>query len=217
MGRHKDPDTLEFINWLKAKGESLGYLAELEYLLDKKQYFVDIVWKLRKDQTPLITFEVETKDSRAIFCNTTKIYGPSSEAISKPWHHFMIIFKGNLSDGHRKALSNLISQHNVHLFEDIFGKLENKQKLECKLESLKYDVSEQIKNEMQNKPLGEALLSVLKGLSEGLSAGPLGASEVSVSFKSTKPPKGGINFSIKTEAPKGEPTFLDKLNEAKKL
>lgn len=216
MGRHRDPDTLEFINWLKAKGESLGYIAELEYPLDKKEYFVDVVWKLMKDQTPLITFEIETRDKREIFCNTLKIYGPPSNVVLKPWHHFMIVFKGDLSEGHRLLLSNLINQHNLFLFEDIFGKLEIRKKLEEKLESLKYDVSEQIKNEIQNKPLGEALRSVLKGLSEGLSAGPLGMSEVSVSFKSTKPPKGGINFSITTETSKGEPTFLDKLNEANK-
>lgn len=216
MGRHRDPDTLEFLDWLKTKGESLGYLSELEYPLSPKEYFVDVVWKLKKDQTPLITFEVETKDGRTIFCNTTKIYGPPSEDVPKPWHHFMVIFKGSLSVGHRKALSNLISQHNVHLFEDIFGKLDNRKKLEANLESLKYDVTEQIINEMQNKPLGEALSTVLKGLSEGLKDGPLGMPEVSITFKSAHPPKGGVPFSIKTETPKGEQLFIDKMNEASK-
>jgi len=216
MGRHRDPDTLGFIDWLKTKGESLGYISELEYALDRAEYFVDVVWKLRKDQTPLITFEIETRDGREIFCNTAKIYGPPSNMVSKPWNHFMVIFKGELSEGHRKALFNLINQHNVFLFEDIFGKLKNRKKLEMKLEGLKYNVSEQIKNEMQNKPLGDALLAVLKGLSEGLSDGPLGTPEVTVTFKSPNPPKGGTEFSLTTETPKGEPTFLEKLKEASK-
>jgi len=78
MGRHKDADSLEFINWLKAKGEELGYIAELEYPLVFNEYFVDVVWKLKEEHAPLMTFEVETKDSRSIFANTLKIYGTSS-------------------------------------------------------------------------------------------------------------------------------------------
>jgi len=58
IGKHSDKDSLEFINWLKSKGESLGYIAELEYPLVEKEYFVDVVWKFKKEQTPLMTFEV---------------------------------------------------------------------------------------------------------------------------------------------------------------
>jgi hypothetical protein len=217
MGRHRDKDSLEFINWLKQKGESLGYIAELEYPLVDKEYFVDVVWKLKKEQTPLMTFEVETKDSRSIFANTMKIYGNPASKVPKPWYHFMIIYKGPLTQGHRDELANHIAQHNLFLFEDIHGNEENKRKLEEKLQtlSLTYNLSEQIKKEMQTRPLGEALEEVVKGLSDGLSDGVLGKPEVSLSFKSTKPPReGGVPFTITAETKKGEPTLLERLNES---
>lgn len=217
MGRHKEADSLEFINWLKAKGEELGYVAELEYPLVSKEYFVDVVWKLKKEQTPLMTFEVETKDNRSIFANTLKIYGTSSSKVPKPWHHFMIIYRGNLSKGHRDDLANFIAQHNLFLYENICQE-ENKRILEEKLQtlSLTHNLAEQIKKEMKTRPLGEALGEVVKGLSDGLSDGILGKPEVSLTFKSTEPTKGGLPVSITTETPKGEPTLYERLTEASK-
>lgn len=219
MGKHRDKDSLEFINWLKEKGESLGYIAELEYPLVDKQYFVDVVWKLRKEQTPLMTFEVETEASRSMFANTLKIYGTLSSEVPKPWHHFMIIYKGLLTPGHRGELAVPIAQHNLSLFEDIHSNEANKKKLEEKLEtlSLRHNLSEQIKREMQTRPLGETLEEIFNGLSDGLSDGVLGKPEVSLSFKSSKPPKeGGLPFTITAETKKGEPTLLERLNESMK-
>jgi hypothetical protein len=213
MGHHIDPDTLKFLDWLKIKGESLSYIAELEYPLAHKK-FVDVVWKLSESQSPLVTFEVETKDGRVIFCNTAKIYGPSVLTVPKPWHHFMIIYKGHLSAGHKDSLFNLINQNNVHLFEDIFGTPKNLKKLEQKLENLKYDVSERIKKELQNKPLGDTLTALIEGVSDGLSGGPLGKPEITLTYKSADSPKPGIPCSITVVTRKGEPTFIDKLNES---
>ena len=217
MGRHKDADSLEFINWLKAKGEELGYIAELEYPLVFNEYFVDVVWKLKKEHAPLMTFEVETRDNRSIFANTLKIYGTSSSKVPKPWHHFMIIYRGNLSKGHRDDLANFIAQHNLFLFEDV-GKEENRRKLEEKLQSLSltHNLAEQIKKELKTRPLGEALGEVVKGLSDGLSDGILGKPEVSLTFKSTEPTKNGLPVSITTETPKGEPTLYERWTEASK-
>jgi hypothetical protein len=216
MGKHRDPDTLKFLEWLKSKGETLGYVAELEYPMAGKKHIFDVVWKLRKEHSPLVIFEVETRDGRVIFCNSNKIYGPPSDIVPKPWHHFMIIFKGKLSKGHKLSLFNLVNQHNVDVIEDIFGNEENKKALEAKLDTLKPDISQQIKNEMRNTPLGESLNTVLKGLSEGLSDLPLGTPQVSVTFKSSKVPEGGTKFAITTDTAKGEPIFLDKLKEAGK-
>ena len=70
MGRHSDSDTLSFIEWLKTKGELLGFFTEIEYDLYKNEYYVDLVWKLQKDNDPLFTFEIETKDSPSVFSNT---------------------------------------------------------------------------------------------------------------------------------------------------
>ena len=129
MSRYKDSDTLDFLNWLKLKGESLGYLAELEYYLGKKDYFVDVAWKFGKDQTPLVTFEVETRNCGKIFTNTSRIYGAMPDVVSRPRNHFMIMFKAKLSEIQRKALYSTIGNYNVWLFEDVFGDPNNRRKL----------------------------------------------------------------------------------------
>lgn len=214
MGRHKDPDTLSFIEWLRKKGESLGFIVKPEYALHKNEYYVDLVWKLQENQDPLITFEIETEDGPRVFSNTAKIFGTPSKLVSKPWRHFMIIYKTELSEGHKKALFNVINQHNIFLLEKVFNEPKKKQELEKKLESLAYDISGLIKTVIRTKPLGASLPLVLKGLAEGLDDGPIKDPEISISFKSRTPPKGGIKFTTITETPKGESTFMDKLKEA---
>lgn len=216
MGRHKDPDTLSFIEWLEKKGESLGFIVEQEYTLHKNEYFVDLVWKLRKDQDPLITFEIETKDSPRMFSNTAKIFGTTSKLVSKPWRHFIIIYKSKLSEGHKKSLYNIINLHNIFLFENILSDTKVKEKLEKTLESLAYDISELIKTQILAKPIGDSLPSILRGLSMGLEDGLIKDPETSISIRSRAPLEGGIKFTTITETPKGEPTFLDKLREARR-
>lgn len=213
MGRHRDPDTLSFIEWLGKKGESLGFIVKAEYALYKNEYYVDLVWKLQENQDPLITFEIETEDSPRVFSNTAKIFGTSSKLVSKPWRHFMIIYKTELSEGHKKSLFSVINRHNILLLENVFNEPKEKQKLEKKLESLAYDISELIKTVIRTKPLGASLPLVLRGLVEGLDGGPIKHPEISISLKS-RTPKCGIKFTTIMETPKGEPTFLDKLKEA---
>lgn len=140
MFRYKDSDTIDFLNWLKLKGESLGYIVELEYFLGKNDYFVDVAWKFGKNQTPFVTFEVETMNIGKSFLNTSKIYGTMPDVISRPRNHFMIMFKAKLSEVQRKALYNITSNYNVWLFEDIFGDSNNRRRLEQKLDSLRFDV-----------------------------------------------------------------------------
>jgi hypothetical protein len=67
MGRYKDSDTLDFLNWLKLKGESLGFAVELDCYLGKEDYCIDVAWKFGKNQAPLVTFEVETINCGKIF------------------------------------------------------------------------------------------------------------------------------------------------------
>lgn len=216
MGKHKDADTLSFIEWLRRKGESLGFVTESEYPLHKNEYFVDVVWKLRKDQDPLITFELETKDGSGVFSNTAKIFGTTSTLVSKPWRHFIIIYKSKLSKGHRNSLQNIINLHNICLFENVFGKPKVKRKLEKALESLTYDISELIETQIRVKSIGQSLPPILKGLTMGLDRGLMKDPEISISIRSSAPLKGGIKFSAMTETPSGEPTFLDKLEKAKR-
>jgi len=139
MGRYKDSDTLDFLDWLKLKGESLGYTAEMEYFLGKN-IFVDVAWKCGKDQTPLATFEVETLNCGKIFSNTSRIYGNMPDVISRPRNHFMIILKAKLTEIQRKALYSIISNTKVCLFEDVFADSGNRRRLEQKLDTLRYDV-----------------------------------------------------------------------------
>ena len=216
MGRHKDPDTLSFIEWIRKKGESLGFVAEPEYALHKDEYFVDLVWKLGKEQEPLITFEIETKDNTGVFSNTAKIFDTSSRLVSKPWRHFMIIYKTELSPGHKNSLFNVIHQHNILLFENVFNDEKKKEELEKTLESLAYDITELVKTLIRAKPLGASLSSVLKGLAMGLNNGVIKDPEVSISIRSRAPLRGGIKFTTITETPSGEPIFLEKLREAQR-
>ena len=137
MVRYKDSDTLDFLGWLKFKGESLGYKTELEYYLGK-DFFVDVAWKFGEDQNSFVTFEVETRNCGKIFSNTSRIYGTMSDFISRPRNHFMIMFKDKLTEIQRKALFSITSYYNVYLFEDIFRDLNNRKRLEQKLETLKH-------------------------------------------------------------------------------
>jgi len=140
MGRYKDSETLDFLSWLKLKGESLGFTAELDCYLGKEDYCVDVAWKFGKNQVPLVTFEVESINCGKIFLSTSRIYGTSPDIISRPRNHFMIMFKAKLSEIQRKALYSTISNYNVWLFEDIFGDSNNRRRLEQKLDSLRYNV-----------------------------------------------------------------------------
>jgi hypothetical protein len=118
-GKHINVRTLSFLEWLVQKGTSLGFVVEREYPLLKGTYYADVAWKLSRNSSPLVTFEVETKDSVRIFKNVLKYFGPSSEKIAKPWHHFLIVMNGRLSEGNKSGMHNLIHQYNIHLYEDV--------------------------------------------------------------------------------------------------
>ena len=216
MGRHTDPDTLSFVEWLQRKGDSLGFFTESEYTLYKNEYYVDLVWKLQKEKDPLFTFEIETKDDSGVFTNTAKIFGTPSSLVTKPWRHFMIIYKSELSKGHKRSLHNVLDQHNILLFENIFNTEERRKELEKILENFTFDISEFIKNQIATKPFGETIPSILKGISLGLDSSIIKDPEVSITIRSKVPLEGGVKFTTIIETPLGEPTFLDKLREATK-
>lgn len=206
MGKHKDPDVLSFIEWLRQKGESLGFLAKSEYALHKKEYFVDLVWKLHEDLDLYISFEIETKDGDSIFRNTYKIFGPPSKLVSKPWRHFMIVYKTRLSESHRNALSNTINQHNIFLFENVFNEATEMQNLEKRLEESAYDISELIKAVTRVSPLGTTLSQISNGLKKGLMDW-IKDPKIAISIGSSVP----IEFAVTTRSP-----FIEKIEEAKK-
>jgi hypothetical protein len=217
MGKHKDQDTLAFIDYLKQKGEQLGFIVDTEYELCEKEYFVDLVWKLQKDKNPLFTFEIETRDHSGIFSNVSKIFGTPSDVVVKPWRHFIIIYKSRLSKGHKNSLSNVLKLHNILLFENVFNEKTERDRLEKALEGCAYDISELIKCQMTGKYFGDAISLVSDGLSKGLNNGLFGKEpEVTISIKAKNPPTGGgRKISILTEMPKGKPSLVDRLKQAK--
>ena len=136
MGRHRDPDTLNFIEWLRKKGDDLGYCTEIECPIGYNDYYVDVVWKYHKEQTPLITFEVETSNPGRIFKNTMKIFGTKQSHVKKPFHHFMIVLKASLTQSQKAPLHIFLDHHNISLYENIFNEPDKHKELENELNSL---------------------------------------------------------------------------------
>lgn len=166
MGRHKDPDTLAFIEWLEAKGEELGFVAKTEVYI--RNFFADLVWYLLEDQDPIISFEIETKDGPQIFSNTAKWFGQSSDKVTKPWRHFMIVYKSGLSELPKESLHNVMSLHNIRAFEDVFNNKDEKERLEKELNQLEYDLPTLLERYIKVKPLGESLPAILQSLQDAL-------------------------------------------------
>jgi len=120
MGRHTDPDTLRFIAWLSDKAKALGYASEEEYSI-ANWYDIDVVWYHPDYENPVFTFEVETRNTNSMFKNTAKIYSTPKSVVKKPWHHFGIVYKGNLSEGNRLALGRDLDYQNFEIFDNIFN------------------------------------------------------------------------------------------------
>jgi hypothetical protein len=118
MGRHKDKLTLKFIETLKARGKSNGFIVEDEYPLLKGIYYADLIWRLPSDRTPLFTFEIETKPSIYMLRNAGKYFDTPTQEITKPWYHFIVVLKGEIPIGTRKLLRNQIDRHNAYIFEN---------------------------------------------------------------------------------------------------
>lgn len=136
MGRHRDQDTIAFIKLLLKKGKELGFWVSDEYELVKGQSFVDVVWKVNEAQPPLITFEIETESTDRVFKNTAKIFDSESDIVTKPWFHFMIIVKSDLSKSNRTALFRYLKLHNIKLFESIHNNRKLMREFEKELEKL---------------------------------------------------------------------------------
>lgn len=217
MGRHKDPETLALIQWLMKKGESLGFWVKDEFTLKKGEYFVDLVWKINEKQPPLITFEIETKDNERVFRNTLKIFGTSSDYIIKPWYHFMIIHKSKLSKSSKKALSNILNQHNIRLYESIYNDDEKLNSLESELDKLAIEVKTFLERYLRDKTLGESLSDIADAINKKLEQYPLKKPKFkwSIETEDIKDSyEDAIEFRLKQTTKRGEPILLDKMKEA---
>jgi hypothetical protein len=136
MGQHQDSDSLELIDLLAQKGKELGYYVEKECLIADGDYSIDLVWKYKREHDPLITFEVETSNRSGIFSNTLKIFGTEQSLVRKPYWHFAIIHKAELTRGQKNSISLILKYNNISLYENIFHDEEKLQKLVDELDHL---------------------------------------------------------------------------------
>ena len=216
MGRHRDPQTLDFIRKLKEKGESLGYETEDEYEMLGGLYAADLVWKLAKEQDPLVTFEVETEDNPRVFRNIMKYFDTLSSEITKPYRHFLIVIKGELSQGTRKPLRRYIDQYNVSLFENVANDERNQKSLFDQLDELKVRVGELVARYLSSGKIDETFREIIAGIQRGMPSELFEAKNVTITVSSgdRNDPLRPHKVRITTTTEQGQPTLIQKMNDA---
>ena len=155
MGRHTDPFTLELIEWLQRKGENFGFMSETEFPIGGN-YFIDLVWRFDNNLDPIVTFEIETRNTNTVFKNTCKIFASRQSVVKRPYQHFSIVCKSRLSDGQIEGLHFFLDHYNISLYQNIFNEPELMKKLENELNEydfMKHD-SELINSFRSNGLLG---------------------------------------------------------------
>jgi hypothetical protein len=136
MGKHTDPDALACINWLDNKGKQLGYIVEKECHVGDNEYFIDVVWKYKHEQQPIITFEIETTNQSSIASNILKLFCTEQSHVRKPFRHFMVILKSDLTSGQKNMLKRIIDYEPISVYESLSLDAENKKRLEKELDNL---------------------------------------------------------------------------------
>lgn len=127
MGRHKDKKSLELIDQILRLGNEFGFISEDEYNV-QGLYDIDVVWKLSEDDSPYVTFEIESRSPSNLFKNILKIFITPSDVFEKPRKHFVIIMRGNLSKGDRLSLFSIEKTHNMVIIEDYLNLEKNREK-----------------------------------------------------------------------------------------
>lgn len=162
MGRHADPEILKLIHDLKVKGESWGFIASDEFKISDGVYWVDLVWRYRESQSLFITFEFEKEENERLLKNLDKIFDTPSIEIEKPYHHFLIVFNGALSEGMKKIVTEKARRYNIHTFED-FRNVAEQNRLNEELERLRIGLPELI-TRIGKTDAANAIHDVLRGL-----------------------------------------------------
>jgi hypothetical protein len=144
MGYHKDKETLEFIEALKKRGESLGFKANTELPKMDRAYSIDLVWTPYRTHDIFITFEIESKENERLYKNFDKIFDLPSRDFEKPYYHFIVVYKGKMTRGNRDLILEKARPKNVHVFENLFQDNEAKINFNRELEKLKIPIDELI-------------------------------------------------------------------------
>ena len=218
MGRHTDPQTLDFIRKLREKGDSLGYKTAEEQPLLGGLYWADLTWSLAEGQPPLVTFEVETEESLRVFKNTAKYFDTLSKDVPKPYRHFAILVRGRLSEGIRLPMQRFINYYNVSLFEDVANDNNAVRILFEELDRLKVGISELVARYLSAGKIDETLQEVERGIRKGMPSFLSNPENITINIGSEPRPDPlrpfRFQLNVKTQA--GEPTLLQRMQDAAK-
>lgn len=166
MGRHKDPETLKFIEDVKKKTELLGFKVIDEFKVLNGLFWVDLtLTPYEKGHETYITLEIDTKESDRIYKNLDKIFDLPSKDLEKPYYHFIVIYKGKLTKGNKKLMLEKARLKNIHLFENLKNDQAELEKFYRELEDLKISIAEYISRKGSTNPV-ETVKETILGLKE---------------------------------------------------
>lgn len=164
MGRHKDPETIRFIETIKKKSEALGFKVKDEFYVLKGPFWIDLtLTPYEKAHETFITLEIESKENDRVVSNLRKILGTPAQDLEKPYHHFIIIYNGKLTKSKKYLIRNEIRNYNIEIFENLKEEPEQAEKLFSRLESLKIDIAAYIERKGIANP-AETVEETLAGL-----------------------------------------------------
>jgi len=216
MGRHTDPQTLEFLGKLREKGKSLGYAVKEEYEMLKGEYFADLVWKLAEDQPPLVAFEIETEDSIRVFRNVGKYFTTRASDMPKPFRFFLIVIRGKLSSGNRTALGLFLDYQNVSLFEDVVNNKEAENILFQQLDEMKLQIKDLVMRCLSSGQFDTTMIDLIEGIRKGMRRWPIMAKNVTLTFSSGggRDPSRPYRIRMISKTPPGKPTIIQRIIDA---
>lgn len=164
MGRHKDPETLQFIEELKKKGESLGFRVQDEFKVMEGLFWIDLtLTPYEKSHDTFITIEIESKENERIYKNFDKIIETPAELLEKPFKHFILIYNGGLTRGNQFLIEQKISSYNVKIFQDLKNNSGEVKRLFRDLEGYKLEIESLIERKAKVN-LGETVKEAILGL-----------------------------------------------------
>lgn len=163
MGRHKNPETLQFIEVCKKKAESLGFKVKDEFKVLRGTFWVDLTLSpYERGHDTFITLEIETEENERIYKNLDKIFVLPAEDLEKPYHHFVMIYGGRLSKGNSILMKEKARTLNVHIFENLKNEPEQLERFFRELEELKIDVPATLQRKAKINP-AEAVTEAIIG------------------------------------------------------
>jgi hypothetical protein len=164
MGRHKDPETLQFIETCKKKAEALGFRVNDEFKVLNGLFWVDLtLTPYGKGHDTFITMEIETKENDRIYKNLDKIFDLPAKDLEKPYQHFIVIYRNSLSKGNKQLMLEKARKCNVHIFENLKNEHAQLEQLYKELEDLKIEISSYIERKGKVSP-AETIQETILGL-----------------------------------------------------